>query len=100
MNSAETVLTRMLIDVLEDASDRLALIKRFQEIVWNTAAFKNEEACGGILRDLANDLDYYEPDPLMREKDPSFYGDDRLEQEVRTALERLKDLQTESPGPQ
>jgi len=34
-------------------------------------------------------LDYYEPDPDLRREDPSFYGDERVEAEVKEALEKL-----------
>jgi hypothetical protein len=41
------------------------------------------------LDDLAYDLNYFVADPARRAEDPSYYGDERLEQEIRTALQRL-----------
>jgi hypothetical protein len=94
MNGSEAALIRMLPEMLGDVTDRPNLIRRFQEVVWSTPAFANEDTCGRILRDLAYDLDYYEPDPRKRAEDPSFYGEDRLEREIRGALERLKEMET------
>ena len=41
------------------------------------------------LSDLAVDLDYYEPDPIDRREDASYYGDQRVEVEITEALEKL-----------
>jgi hypothetical protein len=45
-----------------------------------------------ILADLAYDLDFFEPDPFLRVESTSYYGRERLEEEIRTALRRLADL--------
>ena len=44
-----------------------------------------------ILSNLALDLDYYVADPLRRRLDPTFYGDERLEEEIRSALARFSE---------
>lgn len=49
-----------------------------------------------ILGALALDLDYYEPDESLRKEDSSFYGEDRLEQEVLQALRELEKLEGRS----
>jgi hypothetical protein len=59
--------------------------------------FKNEllikrsvpEDAYETLGDLAYDLNYFVAEPARRAEDPSYYGDERLEQEIRTALQRL-----------
>jgi len=43
-----------------------------------------------IFDEIAYDLDYYEPDERLRREDLSFYGDDRLEIEIKSALEKLR----------
>jgi hypothetical protein len=45
-----------------------------------------------ILTDLFVDLNYFVADPARRAEDPSYYGDERLEREVKTALHRLAEL--------
>ena len=68
---------------------RERLIKEFQQKVWNGAddfSVSGSEA----LAELAYDLDFYESDENARREDSSFYGDERLEREIRRALERLK----------
>jgi len=42
-----------------------------------------------VFSDLALDLDYYVADPDRRREDPSYYGDDRLEEEIRQAWSKL-----------
>ena len=46
-----------------------------------------------IFGDLAYDLDFYEPDPVARAEDSSYYGDERLKEEIQMALEKLANLQ-------
>jgi hypothetical protein len=50
-----------------------------------------------FLADLAYDLDFFEPDPFVRVESTSYYGHERLEEEIRTALRRLADLGIEIP---
>jgi len=45
-----------------------------------------------ILADLNHDLHFFVADPGRRAEDPSYYGDERLEEEVGTALRRLSQL--------
>ena len=68
-------------------------IRAFQIFVWN----QSSPACDmtdeewEILSNLALDLDYYVADPLRRRLDPTFYGDERLEEEIRSALARFSE---------
>ena len=71
--------------ILKYKLNRKELVKQFQEQVWNNQITRNE-----ILLDLAYDLDFYEPDSALRSGDPSYYGDEKLEEEVKLALEKLK----------
>lgn len=83
----------MIRRILEEKSNRDQHIKQFQEVIWN----RNDEGpYFEILGALALDLDYYEPDEKMRQEDSSFYGDDRLEQEVLRALKELEKLENRS----
>jgi hypothetical protein len=71
--------------ILNDRLNRKNLIKQFQEYVWHHEVLQNK-----TLSELAYDLDFYEPDAMLRAQDPSYYGDERLEVEIKTALQKLK----------
>lgn len=70
-------------------SDRLNYINQFQQIVWNDESFQ-DEAQNDILTDIAYTLDFYEPNKEWRKEDPSYYGDERLEEEIKSAIQKLK----------
>ena len=69
------------------------LIKEFQDEVWNDESIQNE-TLNEILSELAYDLDFYEPNEEWRKESLSYYGDDRLEKVVKTAIQKL---QAQSP---
>lgn len=82
-----------ILDAVE-ANDRKKLVYDFQETVWNT---DNTDDVGAdpvmeVLRDLAYDLEYYVADPKVRGEDPSFYGEDRLEREIKNSLSLIEKL--------
>jgi hypothetical protein len=68
---------------------RIELIKSFQNEVWDNESIKNE-TLNEILSGLAYDLDFYEPNEEWRKEDPSYYGDDRLEKEIKIAIQKLQ----------
>ncbi|MBK6730818.1 MAG: hypothetical protein IPG60_07590 [Bacteroidetes bacterium] len=70
--------------ILTDKINRKQHICEFQELVWN------DENTNEILSELAYDLDFYEPNDELRKEDSSYYGDDRLEEEIRTAIQKLE----------
>ena len=39
-----------------------------------------------VVRDLAWDLEFYVPEPVRRSEDASYYGDDRIVEELQRAL--------------
>lgn len=65
-------------------SERVAAIRRFVDTV------DDEGPEWEIARDLVWDLAFYEPDPIPRAEDGSFYGDDRLRALLLKALEQLR----------
>lgn len=75
---------KILEEILQNRQDREALIRDFQVLIWN------DENSSEILSSLAYDLDFYEPDEKKRNEDPSYFGDDRLEEEIKAALAKLK----------
>lgn len=83
-------LVELLRVALHVRSRREECVKRFQEIVWDHDDFGCDPETERILRDLAYDIDFFEPDVRLRKGDPSYYGDVRFEAEVATALEKLR----------
>ena len=75
----------LLEKILRDKANRMQLIREFQELIWN------DDNANEILSELALDLDYYEPNEEWRKQDPSYYGDDRLEEEIKLAIRKLED---------
>ena len=77
---------------LRNPEHRMEHLRHFQRSVWNRPEDPDED--GDIwetLGDLAHDLDFYEPDPVVRTEDPSYYGDQRFEDEVRAGLRKLQE---------
>lgn len=66
------------------------LIKEFQDEVWNDESIQ-DETLNEILSQLAYDLDFYEPNEEWRNESLSYYGDDRLEEVVKTAIQKLQE---------
>jgi hypothetical protein len=74
--------------ILTDKVNRKDLISEFQELIWN------DGNASEILSLLAYELDFYEPNEELRKEDPSYYGDEQLEEEVKSAIQKL---QSQSP---
>lgn len=69
-------------------------IKEFQDEVWNDESIQ-DEILNEILSELTYDLDFYEPNEEWRKEAPNYYGDDRLEEVVKTAIQKLKEINLE-----
>jgi hypothetical protein len=69
--------------ILHDKSNRQKLISEFQEMVWSS------EVHDDLQSQLAYDLDFYEPDEVLRAEDGSFYGDVELEMLLKEFLEKV-----------
>ena len=84
-------LYNLLQSAMKVPDQRLDFIKQFQNVLLDGS----QTALGltniewNVFMQLAQDLDYYEPDSVMRREDPSFYGDERVAYEIREALEKL-----------
>jgi hypothetical protein len=76
---------------LSNPAERVSAIKAFQNYVFESATPVPGATAEQwqVLNDLAFDLDYYEPDLKDRQEDPSFYGEQRAEVEIKEALEKL-----------
>ena len=75
--------------IISDQENRLSEIKEFQTIVWNDDISFSSEV-DDCLADLAQDLDYYEINEEVRKEDSSYYGEERLVNEINTSLNVIK----------
>lgn len=82
-------LTELLVWTLRDRQRRLEHVKRFQPMVWDNEGPIGAPEVDSALRDLAYDLDFFEPDERLRAEDRSFYGEARFEEEIRSVLDRI-----------
>lgn len=89
MTSLEPILT-LLVNALLHPELRVQLIQAFQKSVWQPSEISENDRVEEILKDLALDLDYYVLDPDKRREDPSYYGDERVEEEIRSSLKKLE----------
>jgi hypothetical protein len=85
-------LTEIIIDlngILKEKEPlRSELIKSFQNKIWDDESIK-EEALNETLSELAYDLDFYQPNEDWRKGNDSLYGTDRLEEIIKSALQKL-----------
>lgn len=88
------ILTTMLMEILRNPGTRGESVANFQKEVWNVDAPADDFPELRILRDLALRLDYYQPDPRKCQEDKSYYGDERLEAEIRAAIRQLTEPNT------
>ena len=72
-------------------SDRVKIIKEFQDEIWNDENIQDEKL-NMLLNEIAYDLDFYEPKEEWRNESSSYYGDDRFEQIIRHFMNELKNL--------
>jgi hypothetical protein len=70
--------------ILREVGNRKNLISEFQELIWN------DPNSNDIFINLAYELDFYEPNVELRKEDASYFGDERLEEEIIEALNKLR----------
>ena len=83
--------TTLMDRMLESSEELDELIRNFQGIVWDVA-HNDEDKAWRVIRDLAYDLDFYEPDPMRRALDYSFYDKDGALKKITEAKDKLKEL--------
>lgn len=101
MNMPED-LVGLLIKALRCTLSRKETVREFQQRFWNNQlqlkGLIGQDAYD-IVADLAHDLDFFEPDPSLRAQDTTYYGHQRLEREIETALQRLSQSGISVPEP-
>ena len=90
----------LLAKALRDTSSRKATIDEYLRC-YHESELLIKRSIGqdayDVLADLNVDLHYFVADPAWRAQDPSYYGDERLEQEIGTAFRRLSELGIAAP---
>jgi hypothetical protein len=78
----------LLHTTLQNPINLAEAIRRMQHEVFNREqAFSS--AVDEILRELAYDLDYFQPDPRVRSEDASLLDEERALEKIRVALDRI-----------
>ncbi len=90
MKKSVEKLLHMLVKICEDEKDRMNLIRNFQDAVWGIKESGDEL---DALSDLAYDLDFYQQDATLREEDSSYFGDDRLLDEINSTFLRIDQIE-------
>jgi hypothetical protein len=90
-------LVDVLATTLREPSQRNECIAKFQAIVWQGLDPGLPTDVRDILCDLAYDLDFFEPQPDIRSQDRALYGQERMETEIRKALEKLNAAGVRTP---
>jgi hypothetical protein len=75
---------------ISEPGKRAEYVRRFQDAVFQDDSL--EGPVGGILRDLAYDLDFYQPDPHQRDEDAALFDDAHAVGEIERALQRIRVL--------
>ena len=90
-------LLNLLLIIRKDPSNRKDTVWRFIREVQGTDPALDSDPVWELLGDLSVDLDYYEPDEKARREDPSFYGEERLEELIDQAFARFQALGVQLP---
>jgi len=90
-------LLALLVLALREPLRRKESIGKFQKIVWEGLDPALPAKVRDLLRDLAYDLDFFEPRREVRNEDEAFYGHERVEREIRDALEKLRAAGVSTP---
>jgi len=74
--------------------EQIKYIEKLQNIIWNDETVE-DESLNNILTDIAYIFDFYEPNENWRKEDPSYYGEERLEMEILSAIEKINNFEEE-----
>lgn len=82
----------VLKEILLSESKKKELIRSFQERIWNGEDYSSDPKINEVLSELAYDLDFYQPNADLRGEDPSYYGDQRLVEEINLAIKKINGI--------
>lgn len=93
-------LINLLLEALDDPHHRYQTLLDFEKMVQISGEPLASEAWvwNEILKELAYDIAYYEPDPLKRADDSVLIGDEEIITEINSALNKLKERGVRIPN--
>ena len=84
-------LIKLLQCILEaESPSKDELIREFQEEVWNDESVQDSKL-NEVLSELAYDLDFYESNDRWLENNLGYYGNDKLKNIMKNAIQKLKE---------
>ena len=75
-----------------NGEERVSCIQNIQNIIWNDETIE-DEYLNDILTDIAYILDFYEYNKEWRKEAPNYYGDEKLDQELKYAIAKLEEYE-------
>jgi hypothetical protein len=81
---------KLLERALAEPKNLSLYIVEIQEIAWDK--IDEDAPIFEVISDLAYDLEYFEPDPVKRSEDTSYFGEERAIMEIREALNRIREI--------
>ena len=78
-----------------NGEERVSYIQKAQNIIWDDETIQ-DESLNDVLTDIAYILDFYEPNKEWRKEAPNYYGDEKLEQELKSAIAKLEEYEKAS----
>ncbi len=89
MNDLDKIKTLLFKIQRAYGQERSIYIGQLQDMVWEDKP-PGDEDVNDILTDLAGDLNFYEPVEKDRDESLGYYDDERLDEIVGTAIERIE----------
>ncbi len=91
------MIEELLNKILGIEKEKRNLISTFQALISAESDPDPDAQVSEILLDLAYDLDFYQPSEKLRSGEV-YFGNDRLEEEIRTALKRIEQIRANLPA--
>ena len=85
----ESIIAQLKV-LVNQPTELAAGIPKVQQEIWRAKEGTEHDPLWEILRDLAYDLDYYQPNERVRSQDKSLYGEERALSEIRKGLAKLE----------
>jgi len=82
-------IVEMLVGALQRPEQRHELVREFQEVVLNEPERSAQGYEWDVLTDLATKMEFYVADLHHRKEHRSYYGDERLREEILSSLREL-----------
>jgi len=85
-------LISLLETALQEPSSLPEIADEYQQLVWNTDSISSNSSIEDAFRELAYDLDYFEPDLKIRRTEGSYHDQGWAIREIQVTLEKIRAL--------